>query len=57
MSKKVRVWKLGSLEHNIVPRPKAVKKLKKILKKILKKGSKTSDIIWGPDLEVVEIKL
>lgn len=57
MSKKVRVWKLGNLEHGIAPRPKAIKKLKKIIKKMHKKGSKISDIIWGPDLEVVEFKV
>ena len=47
---KVRVWKLGSLEHNIPPHIKAVKALKKMLKEGV------TDIIWGPDIEIIEVE-
>lgn len=49
-----RIYKLGSLEHNIFPSAERVR----ILKDILESGSKTKEeveIIYGPDLEVIEL--
>jgi|JI10StandDraft_1071094.scaffolds.fasta_scaffold40787_5 hypothetical protein len=50
---KIRVWKLGSLEHQIMPDESAYDKLKEILESIPSGG--TADIIWGPALEVFEV--
>lgn len=43
----IRVWKLGSLEHRILPTKEGVDKLAAILE-----TKDLTDIIWGPDLEV-----
>lgn len=50
--KKIRVWKLGSLEHKIFPTEEAAKKLADILENAT---GETLDIIWGPDIEVIEL--
>lgn len=50
---KLRIWKLGSLEHRIVPSDKAVRRLQRILNKWDHKSD--LDVIWGPDpIELVE---
>lgn len=46
----MRVWKLGNLERNIYPTESAVEKLKKLLE-----DDKLTDLIWGPDLEVISV--
>jgi hypothetical protein len=46
----IRLWKLGNLEHKIVPTKEASEKLASILKGHT--GSETMDLIWGPDIEV-----
>lgn len=55
--KKIRVWKLGSLEHGIYPSDVAFDKLTKLLQLVYEKEDGTVDLIWGPDLEVFEIPL
>jgi len=44
----IRVWKLGSLEHNIAPTRKAAAKLAEILES--NTGGGTMDLVWGPDI-------
>lgn len=48
----IRIFKLGSLEHKIVPTAAAAKKLADILASNVEAG--TLDLIWGPDIELVE---
>lgn len=50
----IRIFKLGNLEHHIVPTPKAASKLADILQSNTQAG--TLDLIWGPDIEMVESK-
>lgn len=45
----IRLWKLGSLEHNIYPSKKAVKKLREAIEA---DNEGVLDLIWGPDLTV-----
>ena len=49
---KIRIFKLGSLEHKIAPTPTAASTLQHILGANV--GGGTTDIIWGPDIEVLE---
>jgi hypothetical protein len=51
---KIRLWKLGNLEHKISPTQAAIQRLYEILSEV--DNTKTEDIIWGPgiDVEVVE---
>lgn len=49
---KIRIFKLGSLEHKIYPTKTAVSKLAEILQSNV--GGGTIDLIWGPDIELVE---
>ncbi len=44
----VRIWKLGSLEHKIMPTPAAIAKLGAILEGGV---GQSIDLIWGPELE------
>ena len=46
----IRVWKLGSLEHKILPSDNAMGKLGEILKNW--DGKSDLDLIWGPDISV-----
>jgi len=50
----IRIFKLGSLEHKILPGPGAAAKLKSVLQNHV--GAGTIDIIWGPDIELLESK-
>jgi hypothetical protein len=50
----IRIFKLGSLEHKIMPAPGAASKLARILQNNV--GAGTIDLIWGPDLEFLESK-
>jgi len=47
---KLRVWKLGSLEHKIFPTEEVVQRLADILRKW--DGESDLDLIWGPDIQV-----
>ena len=49
---KIRVWKLGSLEHKLAPTSTAAASLGEILGTNV--GGGTIDIVWGPDIELIE---
>jgi hypothetical protein len=50
----IRIFKLGSLEHKIAPTKAAASKLSNILQNNV--GGGTMDLIWGPDIELIESK-
>lgn len=50
----VRIFKLGNLEYKLAPTDVAVGKLDEILQSNVVGG--TLDIIWGPDIELIESK-
>jgi len=50
----IRIFKLGSLEHKIAPTRTAAARLGEILENHM--GAGTMDLIWGPDIELVESK-
>jgi len=49
---KIRVWKLGSLDHKLAPTSTAAASLGEILGTNV--GGGTIDIVWGPDIELIE---
>ena len=49
---KIRIFKLGSLEHKLAPTAAAATTLQSILGANV--GGGTTDIVWGPDIDVVE---
>lgn len=50
----IRIFKLGSLEHKIAPTAAAAGKLSSILQNNV--GGGTMDLVWGPDIELIESK-
>jgi hypothetical protein len=48
----IRIWRLGSLEHRMMPTKKAIEKLAEMLANAGNGGS--MDLIWGPDLDLKE---
>lgn len=50
----IRIFKIGSLEHKIVPTKVAAAKLSEVLQSNV--GGGTMDLIWGPDIELIESK-
>lgn len=50
----IRIFKLGSLEHKIAPTKAAASKLADILGNNV--GGGTMDLVWGPDIELLESK-
>ena len=50
----VRIFKLGNLEHRIAPTKSATAKLAQILGNNV--GGGTMDLVWGPDIELIESK-
>lgn len=50
----IRIFKLGSLEHKIAPTAAAASKLSNILSNNV--GGGTMDLVWGPDIELLESK-
>lgn len=50
----IRVWKLGSLEHRIMPTQVAIQRLAEMLCNNV--GGGVMDLIWGPELELLETK-
>jgi len=48
----IRIFKLGNLEHKIAPTKAAASKLAQILGNNV--GGGTMDLIWGPDIELLE---
>ena len=49
-----RIFKLGNLDHKIAPTKAAAAKLASILQNNV--GGGTMDIVWGPDIELIESK-
>lgn len=49
---KVRIFKVGSLEHKVNPNPAVMQKLSDILANNV--GGGAIDIVWGPDIEILE---
>lgn len=49
---KIRIFRLGSLEHKIAPQRSATAKLASILGN--NTGGGVMDIIWGPDIDIIE---
>ena len=49
---KIRIFKLGSLDHKLAPTPAAASALQSILGSNV--GGGTTDIVWGPDIELLE---
>jgi hypothetical protein len=50
----IRIFKLGNLEHKIAPTKAAASKLAQILGNNV--GGGTMDLVWGPDIELIESK-
>lgn len=50
----IRIFKLGNLEHKIAPTKAATAKLASILQNNV--GGGTMDLVWGPDIELIESK-
>lgn len=48
----IRVWKMGSLEHGVMPHPALMQRLAEMLTNNV--GGGVMDLVWGPDLELVE---
>lgn len=48
-----RIFKLGSLEHKILPTPEACRRLAEIIKE--SHGEEDFQVIWGPDIEVIDL--
>lgn len=46
---KIRLWKLGSLEHKIIPTKESINEFRKLLKDNL--TDEVVDIVWGPEVE------
>lgn len=52
---KLRLWRLGSLEHKIIPTYATIRKLAEHLDGW--KANETLDLIWGPDIQYQEIDI
>lgn len=50
----IRIFKLGNLDHKIAPTKAAAAKLSAILSNNV--GGGTMDLVWGPDIELIESK-
>ena len=50
----IRIFKLGNLEHKIAPTRAATAKLANVLQNNV--GGGTMDLVWGPDIELIESK-
>jgi len=50
----IRIFKIGNLEHKVVPTAAAASRLADILENHV--GAGTMDIVWGPDIEMLESK-
>lgn len=48
----IRVWKLGSLEHKILPTELAINRLAQMLMNNV--GGGVMDLVWGPEIELLE---
>lgn len=52
---KIRIIKLGNMEHQIAPTPEAAEKMSNLLENSV--GGGTIDIVWGPDVEIIETEM
>jgi hypothetical protein len=50
--RRLRIWKLGSLEHKVFPTGEAIRALAEMLANTIDGGD--IDIIWGPDISCEE---
>jgi hypothetical protein len=50
----LRVWRLGSLEHNVYPSQEAINRLAELL--MNRPEGQDMDLIWGPELDVMEFR-
>jgi hypothetical protein len=48
----IRLWSLGSFEHNIFPNREAINKVRRILSN--RNGGGVIDLVWGPELSFTE---
>ena len=48
----IRLWRVGSLEHKIIPKKDVINKLRDIIAS--NTGGGTMDLIWGPELDFKE---
>jgi len=48
----IRLWRLGSLEHKILPNKPAIDRLRQILSS--NQGGGTMELVWGPELDFKE---
>jgi hypothetical protein len=48
----IRIWKLGSLEHKIMPSGEVILRLAEMLANNV--GGGVMDLVWGPDIELLE---
>lgn len=48
----IRLWRIGSLDHKIIPRRDVINKLRDILAS--NTGGGTMDLVWGPELDFKE---
>lgn len=48
----IRLWRLGSLEHKIMPNAAAINRLRDVLASNV--GGGTMDLVWGPELDFKE---
>lgn len=48
----IRLWRVGSLEHRIIPKKDVINKLRDIIAS--NTGGGTMDLIWGPELDFKE---
>lgn len=52
---KIRIFKLGDVEHRIAPSPAMADKLSEILQNNV--GAGVVDIVWGPDIDILETNI
>ena len=49
----VRLWRIGDLDHKIIPTKAAINKLRDILASNV--GGGTMDLVWGPEIDFKEL--
>jgi len=53
---KIRLWKMGSVEHKITPTKEAVVKLTQILAKAKESGEDILELIWDDAIDVKTVE-
>jgi hypothetical protein len=49
--KEIRVWKLGSLEHKLIPTREGIEEFRRMLKEEMKNNDGI-DVVCGPDVQL-----